>query len=84
MKGKLQYYKKCEETVNSIEGWAITPIQDKYTSTCYGLTEDSLAKIADHDKSKVYEIEYKLLTNCEVDEDGYHVRHGVIAKIEML
>jgi len=81
MKGKLKYYYKCEETPNTIEGWSIIPITDKFSYICYHLTEESILEIKDHDKSKEYDIEYRLLTNCYIDSDGQHSHHGVIAEI---
>jgi hypothetical protein len=45
------------------------------------LTEESILEIKDHDKSKEYDIEYRLLTNCYIDSDGQHSHHGVIAEI---
>lgn len=81
MKGKLKYYTKCEETPNSIEGWSIIPITDKFSSICYHLTKESILEIKDHDRSKEYDIEYRLLTNCYIDSNGQHAHHGVIAEI---
>lgn len=80
MKGKLAYFTKCEETPNSIEGWSISP-QDKFSSICYKINQKSLDLISEYDKSQTYYVEFKLLTDCRIDENGYHAHHGVIAEI---
>lgn len=82
MKGKLRYYYKCEETINSIEGWVIYPIREQFTSICYQLAESSIHKVVDLDKSKIFDVDFKLLTNCKVDDDGFHVSHNVVAEID--
>lgn len=81
MKGTLKYYTKCEETPNSIEGWSILPVMDKFSSICYKINQKSLDLVSDYDKSQAYDVEFILLTDCRIDENGYHVHHSVIAEI---
>ncbi len=81
MKGIIRHYWKDPETPNSVEGWSLLPIREKFSSISYRLTEDSLKKIDDLDKETELEVEYELLTNCYVTEDGEHVHHGVLANI---
>lgn len=81
MKGIIRHYWKDPETTNSVEGWSLLPIREKFSSISYRLTEDSLKKIDDLDKETELEVEYELLTNCYVTEDGEHVHHGVLANI---
>lgn len=81
MKGKLKYFKKCEETINTIEGWSIMPLTNKLNNISYNLTENSLIKISNFDKTQEYFVDYQLLTNCRIDENGYHSHHSVIAEI---
>ena len=38
-------------------------------------------KIENLDKETELEVEYELLTNCYVNDDGIHVHHGVLANI---
>ena len=81
MKGIIRHYWKDPETPNSVEGWSLLPIREKFSSISYHLTEDSLKKIENLDKETELEVEYELLTNCYVTEDGEHVHHGVLANI---
>jgi hypothetical protein len=81
MKGIIRHYWKDPETPNSVEGWSLLPIREKFSSISYRLTEDSLKKIDNLDKETELEVEYELLTNCYVTEDGEHVHHGVLANI---
>ena len=82
MKGKLNYYYKSEETPNTLEGWSISPVRDEFTSVCYSLNEKSLKMLSDFDKTKTYDVDYELLTNCRINEDGFHSHHGVIAELK--
>ena len=81
MKGIIRHYWKDPETPNSVEGWSLLPIREKFSSISYRLTEDSLKKIDNLDKETELEVEYELITNCYVTEDGTHVHHGVLANI---
>jgi hypothetical protein len=81
MKGIIRHYWKDPETPNSVEGWSLLPIREKFSSISYRLTEDSLKKIDNLDKETELEVEYELLTNCYVTGDGEHVHHGVLANI---
>jgi hypothetical protein len=81
MKGIIRHYWKDPETPNSVEGWSLLPIREKFSSISYRLTENSLKKIDNLDKETELEVEYELLTNCYVTEDGEHVHHGVLANI---
>ena len=81
MKGIIRHYWKDPETPNSVEGWSLLPIREKFSSISYQLTEDSLKKIDNLDKETELEVEYELLTNCYVDDDGIHTHHGVLANI---
>ena len=82
MKGKLKYYYKCEETPNSIEGWSVSPIRDEMTCISFHLNDKSIEMLKDFDKSKTYDIDYELFTNCRINEDGFHSHHGVIAELK--
>lgn len=81
MKGIIKYYWKDPETVNSVEGWSLIPVREVFSSITYHLTEDSLKKIINFDKETEVEVEYELITNCYVNDDGIHVHHGVLANI---
>ncbi len=81
MKGIIRHYWKDPETPNSVEGWSLLPIREKFSSISYHLTEDSLKKIDNLDKETELEVEYELITNCYVTKDGEHVHHGVLANI---
>ena len=81
MKGKLKYYEKSEDAPNSVEGWMIVPVISDEPHTCYSLDEESIEKIQNHDRTQTYDVDFKLITNCFIQEDGLHVHHGVVSKI---
>ncbi len=81
MKGIIRYFWTDPDAPNSVEGWSLMPIREKFSSISYRLTEDSLKKIDSLDKETELEVEYELLTNCYVDDDGIHTHHGVLARI---
>lgn len=81
MKGIVRYFWEDPDAPNSIEGWSLLPIREKFSSISYQLTEESLYEIKDFDKEMEYEFEYELLTNCYVDVKRDAVVHGVLAKL---
>ena len=54
---------------------------DQFSSICYKINQKSLDLVSDYDKSQPHDVEFKLLTDCRIDENGYHVHHSVIAEI---
>lgn len=85
MKGIINYFTACEETVNSIEGWVVVPRERQFFSECYTLTETS-----DIEVRRRYEIgqlksgddvEFELTTDCFIKEDGVRSVHSTKAKI---
>ena len=84
MKGTINYYKSNTETPNSIEGWALVPKNEQFSSQCYMLTPSSDLEIR-----KRFEIgqigpgddvDYELVTDCHVDNNQIAI-HSTKARI---
>jgi hypothetical protein len=85
LKGIINYFTACEETINSIEGWVVIPRERQFVSECYTLTETSdteVRKRAELGQLKSGDdVEFELVTDCFVKEDGIRSVHSTKAKI---
>lgn len=85
LKGIINYFTACEETVNSIEGWVLIPRERQFVSECYTLTETSDIEVkrrAELGQLKSGDdVEFELVTDCYVKEDGVRSVHSTKAKI---
>lgn len=85
LKGIINYFTACEETVNSIEGWVLIPRERQFVSECYTLTETSdieVRKRAELGQLKSGDdVEFELVTDCYIKEDGVGSLHSTKAKV---
>jgi hypothetical protein len=85
MKGIINYYTACPETVNSIEGWVISPREKISISECYTLTDTSDAEVRKRAElgqlKSGDDVEFELVTDCYIKDDGVRSVHTTKAKI---
>jgi hypothetical protein len=83
MKGIIEYYDADPELVNSVEGWVVKSIDDRFES--YFVCEESDRVVRDkHRKGLVKsgdEVEYELITDCYVDRERNVAMHSTKSKI---
>jgi hypothetical protein len=83
MKGIIKYFKSNPETVNSLEGWAITSIEGKPFIT-YRLIEESEIIVNEKSKQGIIksgdDVEFELFNDCYINEDNIAI-HATKAKI---
>jgi hypothetical protein len=83
MIGIIEYYDIDPDFVNSVEGWVVKSLDDRFES--YFLCEESDRVVRDkHRKGLIKpgdEVEYELITDCYVDRERNVVMHSTKSKI---
>jgi hypothetical protein len=83
MRGIIEHYDADPEFVNSVEGWVVKSIDDRFES--YFVCEESDRVVRDkHRKGLIKsgdEVEYELITDCYVDRERNVAMHSTKSKI---
>jgi hypothetical protein len=83
MRGIIEHYDADPELVNSVEGWVVKSIDDRFES--YFVCEESDRVVRDkHRKGLIKsgdEVEYELITDCYVDRERNVAMHSTKSKI---
>jgi len=83
MRGIIEHYEADPELVNSVEGWVVKSIDDRFES--YFVCEESDRVVRDkHRKGLIKsgdEVEYELITDCYVDRERNVAMHSTKSKI---
>jgi hypothetical protein len=83
MIGIIEYYDIDPDFVNSVEGWVVKSLDDRFES--YFLCEESDRVVRDkHRKGLIKpgdEVEYELITDCYVDRERNVAMHSTKSKI---
>jgi hypothetical protein len=83
MRGIIEHYDADPELVNSVEGWVVKSIDDRFES--YFVCEESDRIVRDkHRKGLIKsgdEVEYELITDCYVDRERNVAMHSTKSKI---
>jgi hypothetical protein len=83
MRGIIEHYDADPEFVNSVEGWVVKSIDDRFES--YFVCEESDRVVRDkHRKGLIKsgdEVEYELITDCYIDRERNVAMHSTKSKI---
>jgi hypothetical protein len=83
MRGIIEHYDADPELVNSVEGWVVKSIDDRFES--YFVCEESDRVVRDkHRKGLIKsgdEVEYELITDCYIDRERNVAMHSTKSKI---
>jgi hypothetical protein len=83
MRGIIEHYDADPELVNSVEGWVVKSIDDRFEN--YFVCEESDRVVRDkHRKGLIKsgdEVEYELITDCHIDRERNVAMHSTKSKI---
>ena len=83
MKGIIEHYEADPELVNSVEGWVVKSIDDRFES--YFVCEESDRVVRDKHRQGLIksgdEVEYELITDCYIDRERNVAMHSTKSKI---
>jgi hypothetical protein len=83
MRGIIKHYDADPELVNSVEGWVVKSIDNRFES--YFVCEESDRVVRDkHRKGLIKsgdEVEYELITDCYIDRERNVAMHSTKSKI---
>jgi hypothetical protein len=83
MRGIIEHYDADPELVNSVEGWVVKSIDDRFES--YFVCEESDRVVRDKHRQGLIksgdEVEYELITDCYIDRERNVAMHSTKSKI---
>jgi hypothetical protein len=83
MRGIIEHYDADPELVNSVEGWVVKSIDDRFES--YFVCEESDRVVRDKHRQGLIksgdEVEYELITDCHIDRERNVAMHSTKSKI---
>ena len=83
MRGIIEHYDADPELVNSVEGWVVKSIDDRFES--YFVCEESDRVVRDKHRQGLIksgdEVEYELITDCHIDREQNVAMHSTKSKI---